>query len=181
MDHQDELQRSRERFIDALGQQSAFWGVGKITGQLFAALYLAKEPLTLDQLAESLAVSKGHVSVAIRTLEQLGMVRRHLPRGERKIFFEAETDFWKISRRVLERRQKPEFDQSFQVLRESIAEARSAEPNEERDFVLERLEHLQSFYDDLDALVAVMLRLDPKRFATMARWFAKQRTDDGEG
>ena len=67
--------------------------------------------------------NKRDVSMAIRTLEPLGMVKRRQLPGDRRVFFEAEPDFWNIVPRVLERRQKPEFDESFQILDESIKEA----------------------------------------------------------
>lgn len=100
--------------------------------------------MSLAELSHSLGVTKGNVSIAIRTLEQLGMVKhRQLP-GDRRVLFEAEPDFWNIAHRVLERRQKPEFDESFQMLDESIKEAQDAPSSEEQKFVLERLRELRT-------------------------------------
>jgi DNA-binding transcriptional regulator GbsR (MarR family) len=153
----------RARIVDALGRQSAFWGVGRLAGQLYAVLYLSAEPLALSDLATVLGVTKASVSTAVRGLERLGMVRRVLPPGDRRVFFEAVPDFWLIVRRVLERRQKPEFDESFRLVREALAAARATPPGGGRDFVVRRLEALQAFHDELDRAVAAVLRLDPRR------------------
>jgi DNA-binding transcriptional regulator GbsR (MarR family) len=169
------LEAARDLLIDALGRQSAFWGVGKVTGQLYAVLYLAERPLSLGELAESLSVSKGNVSVAMRGLEALGMVRRTLPAGDRRVFFEAEPDFWLIARRVLERRSKPEFDESFRLVAESARAAAAAPDGPARDIALERLASLQAFYDELDAIVTAVLRLDPRRLARLLRLTAGRR------
>ena len=68
--------QAKRLLMSALGMQSAFWGTGRITGELYAALYTTREPLTLADIAMELGVTKGNVSVAIRRLEELGMVRR---------------------------------------------------------------------------------------------------------
>lgn len=160
---------ARELLIDALGRQSAFWGVGKVTGQLYAVLYLSREPLSLGELAGALGVTKGNVSVAMKTLAQLGMVRRSVRAGDRRVFFEAEPDFWLIARRVLERRSKPEFDESFRLVEQGARAAAALPPGPERDFAVARLAALQGFYSELDTIVAAVLRLDPRRLARLLR------------
>lgn len=47
----------------------------KIMGQLYGLLYLSPKPLTLDEMAESLSISKGNVSINIRALERWNMVK----------------------------------------------------------------------------------------------------------
>lgn len=167
------LEAARRRLIEALGRQSAFWGLGKVPGELYAVLYLADGALSLGELARALGLSKGAVSVAVRQLERLGLVRRVLQPGDRRAYFEAERDFWMAARRILERRHKPEFDESFRLVAESLRLARSAPPGAERDRILERLSALQAFYDELDAAVATVLRLGPERLAQLVRLGAR--------
>jgi DNA-binding transcriptional regulator GbsR (MarR family) len=169
------LGEARALLVDALGRQSAFWGVGKVTGQLYAVLYLAEEPVSLGELAAALGVSKGNVSVAMKTLAQLGMVRRSVRPGDRRVFFAAEPDFWLVARRVLERRQKPEFDESFRLVEQSVQAAAAEAPGPRREFALARLRALQAFYGELDGLVAAVLRLDPRRLARVLRLMAARR------
>lgn len=143
--------------------------MGKVTGQLYAVLYLTERPLSLGELAENLGVSKAGASLAMRHLGELGMVRRHLRPGDRRVYFEAEPDFWLIARRVLQRRQKPEFDESFQLVAEAREAAERARPGPERDFARQRLSALQGFYGELDAIAAAMSVLDPRRLARILR------------
>lgn len=178
------LRQARHLLVEALGSQSAFWGLGRTTGELYAVLYLAEAPLSLSELAAALGVTKGAVSLAVRHLERLGMVRRRTRPGDRRVFFEAERDFWLIARRVLERRQKPEFDQSFRLVEEALTLAGSAPPGPERERALQRLQALKGFYDELDALVAMILRLGPHRLARLlaagARLLGSGRAEGGE-
>lgn len=163
-----ELACATEALIRALGRQSAFWGLGKTAGEMYAVLYLHAEPLSLEELARSLQVTKGNVSIAIRQLEQLGMVRRSWRVGDRRVFFEAEADFWRIAHSVLGLRHKPEFDQSFALVEKSARLAEQAESSAERDFILQRLASLQEFYRLLDSVVKVALTATPDQLKTLS-------------
>lgn len=167
----DGLARSRDALIQALGRQSAFWGLGKTAGEMYAVLYLSSEPISLEEVAQRLKVTKGNVSVAIRQLEQLGMVRRSWHKGDRRVFFEAETDFWKIAHSVLGLRHKPEFHQSFLLVEESVRVADQAEPSAERVAVLARLKSLQDFYHLLDSLVKIVLAMNPGQLKAAVEMF----------
>jgi len=159
----------QELLIQALGRQSAFWGLGKTTGEIYAALYLSREPVSLEDLARRLGVTKGNISVLIRNLERLGMVRRTWQKGDRRVYFEAETDLWQVARQVLEQRQKPEFDLSFQLVGQAVEEAGKLTEQPDALFTLERLRSLQDFYRTLDSLVKVLLNLEPAQLAALAR------------
>lgn len=165
------LVQSRDALIQSLGRQSAFWGLGKTAGEMYAVLYLSSEPVSLEDLALRLRVTKGNISVAIRQLEQLGMVRRSWQKGDRRVFFEAETDFWKIAHSVLELRHKPEFDQSFALVEESARLAEQAEPSVERDEVIEHLKMLQEFYCLLDSVVEAVLAMKPEQLKAAVEMF----------
>ena len=106
----------REGIMEAMGRITSFWGFSKIMGQVYGLLYLSFKPLTLDEMADSLAVSKGNVSINIRTLERWNMVKPVWVKGDRKDYYEAETDFWKIVKGVLREREKKEFDQALSTV-----------------------------------------------------------------
>lgn len=167
----DPLDEARDALIQALGRQSAFWGLGKTAGEMYAVLYLSPGTVSLENLALRLNVTKGNISVAVRQLEQLGMVRRSWQKGDRRVYFEAETDFWNIAHSLLELRHKPEFDQSFALVEESARLAEQAEPTGEREKVMERLKMLQKFYSLLDSVVEVVLRMKPGQLEAVVEMF----------
>jgi len=162
-----DLIRAREALVGALGRQSGFWGLGRTAGEMYAVLYLSPSPVPLEELARSLGVTKGNVSVAIRQLEQLGMVRRSWNTGDRRVFFEAETDFWRIARSVLGLRQKPEFDQSFALVEEAARLLEGVGPSPEGDHAKQRVEALREFFGLLDSLVETALGMTPAQLKAM--------------
>jgi DNA-binding transcriptional regulator GbsR (MarR family) len=159
-DHVHELQHGT---METMGRITAFWGFSKIMGQLYGLLYLSPKPLTLDEMAESLSISKGNVSINIRALERWSMVRQVWIKGDRKDFYEAETDFWKIIRGVLKEREKKEFDQalgSIGGLRKRGEEFHRKAKSAETAFAVERLKKLEDFISTMDKLVGMMLTLE---------------------
>lgn len=175
----ENLRQAQEALITAFGRQSTFWGLGKIAGEMYAVLYLSREPVCLEEIAERLSVTKGNISIAIRQLEQLGLARRSWQRGDRRVFFEAETDFWKIAHSVLSLRHKPEFDQTFALVRQSTGLAIAGMPSKEKEYVMERLDTLQEFYRLLDSVVEAALAMTPEQMKGIVEMFNMIRPQIG--
>jgi DNA-binding transcriptional regulator GbsR (MarR family) len=89
---------ARRRFIDDLGHLYARFGLPVTFGRTFALLLLRDRPISLDDLASELAVSKSAVSVAARDLERVGVVRRLTSPGSRRVLYEASDDMVPIFR-----------------------------------------------------------------------------------
>lgn len=81
--------------IEAGGRTTQSFGLSRLFGQIYVLLYLSPESLCLDELAELLGVSKASVSIACRQLESWGAVRCVWVRGDRRDFYQAETDIGK--------------------------------------------------------------------------------------
>lgn len=86
------LAEAVEVFIQGAGKvSSALLGmVNKVGGQIYALLFLSEDPLSLDDIAEKLSVSKSNVSINIRMLEDYNLVRKVWVRGSRKDYYAAE-------------------------------------------------------------------------------------------
>jgi DNA-binding transcriptional regulator GbsR (MarR family) len=79
----------RHRFVDAIGEFFSRYGATATIGRVFALLLTSDAPLSLDDIAAWLGVSKSGASVATRDLERLALVRRQLTRGSRRVRYEA--------------------------------------------------------------------------------------------
>ncbi|HWR71655.1 MAG TPA: hypothetical protein VN604_00635 [Nitrospirota bacterium] len=159
----DRVHELQHGTMDTMGRITAFWGFSKIMGQLYGLLYLSPKPLTLDEMAELLSVSKGNVSINIRALERWNMVRKIWVKGDRKDFYVAELDFWKIIRGVLQEREKKEFDQALGAisgLRKKGEDAHKKEKSVETAFAVERLKKLEDFISTMDQMVGMLLTLE---------------------
>ncbi|HSB01019.1 MAG TPA: hypothetical protein VLE49_10245, partial [Anaerolineales bacterium] len=81
--------------------------------------------------------------------------------GDRKDYYEAETDFYAAIRSILKERQNSEFERAVGSVKETLAalEENWVE-NEEWQFVYERVQALQNFFDAIDSLGKAVIRLE---------------------
>jgi DNA-binding transcriptional regulator GbsR (MarR family) len=167
------LEDARQHFIQGLSGISQFWGYPKAMGAIYAVLYLSPEPLSLEEIAAQSGISKGAASTNLRALDRLKMVHKQVRIGERRDFYVAEIDFWKMVRGILQERQKSEFDHAIRTVGESLEMIRPAEIDPvsagQADFYRQRLQAMQSFFHTLDNLVATILALDELRSGAIQR------------
>ncbi len=169
----NDLDNAREHFIHGLSRISNFWGFPKAMGAIFGAIYLSSEPVTLDLLVEQVGVSKGAVSTNVRSLERLKMIHKHIKVGDRKDYYTAESDFWKVMRGVLKERENSEFDHALKTVNESLEMVKTSggksAQSEMGAFYVKRMEHMNSFFNNLDNVVATVLALDDLRSGALKK------------
>ncbi|HEY0838819.1 MAG TPA: MarR family transcriptional regulator [Vulgatibacter sp.] len=111
-----------ERLVaDAVGRLIELWGFRAVMGRIWATLYLSEDPLSAAQLCERLEISTGAASMALRDLERWGMVIRRRAPGDRKDWFEAETDVWKGISRVFRERELMEIGRAIEAFEEAAS------------------------------------------------------------
>ncbi|GAB4570147.1 MAG: hypothetical protein Kow0077_03700 [Anaerolineae bacterium] len=157
------LEAVSDSMLDGLGRLAEYFGYPPIMGQLYGALLLSPEPLTLDDLGEIVQKSKANVSVSLRTLEHLGIVREVWVRGDRHKFYEAETDFWKIAINVLSSRELQDLERALKVLQENTVALREAMPDLDEnqrklaELYVERIDRLEGFFRFAQLLITSIL------------------------
>ena len=165
-----ELVQIKQSFTEGLSHISHFWGFPKGVGAIFASLYLSSAPLSLDELVEQSGLTKGAVSTDVRALARLGLVHRSSKLGDRKDYYEAETDFYKAIRAILGERQNREFDSAVRSVRETLEKlkvAKGSVDEAERKFLIERVQALQDFFDAVDSLSRAVSKLDSLGLSTV--------------
>lgn len=147
-----QLKAVSDSMLEGLGHLADYFGYNKVMGQLYGALLLSPQPLSLDDLVEQLGKSKASVSMNMRTLENMGIVREVWVRETRKKYYEAETDFWKIITSVLGSRELRDIDRALSVLENNIAQLRHTMPTMDSDkkvlatYFIERIDQISDLF-----------------------------------
>jgi DNA-binding transcriptional regulator GbsR (MarR family) len=150
-----------------MGAASATSGVlSQVQGRIFATLYLADHPLSLDEIAEALQLSKSNISINIRGLVEWHLVRHVSVPSSRKDHYEAASDFWRVMQEIMERRFRWNIRQVIAACDETVRTARggragSRAEERERVFVEARLAALRSFAAAVDAGIEAFARGEP--------------------
>jgi DNA-binding transcriptional regulator GbsR (MarR family) len=106
MKNTDAIRDAELLTADAIGDVIEHWGFRKALGRVWTVLYLLGEPQSAAALCERLAMSTGAMSMTLNELQEWGVVHRVWRPGERREFFEAETDFWKMISKVVSERER---------------------------------------------------------------------------
>ena len=160
-------------FIEGMGAASATSGVlSQLQGRIFAVLFLEDHPLSLDDIAESLQLSKSNISINIRGLVEWHLVRRVSVPNSRKDHYEAASDFWRVMQEIMERRFRWNIRQVIAACDETSRTAGSGRSGSraaerERVFVESRLQALRSFAAAVDAGIEAFARGEPITPQTM--------------
>lgn len=150
----EELQIVHDSMLDGLGQLADYFGFNKVMGQLYGTLLLSDEPLCLDDMMDRLGISKASVSMNMRSLEHLGMVRQVWVKGGsgRRKYYEAETDFLQIFTTVLSGREMRDVERALSVMEENkvrITHVMDTMPPHERELAtlyLQRINQIQALF-----------------------------------
>ena len=107
---------------DVVGRLIEFWGFKRNMGRIWAVLYLSPEPLSAEDLRQALKLSSGAVSMTLNELSRWGVVRKVWVQGERKDFYAAEVQLWRMISRVFSEREKTEIVMAIEAFEEALAE-----------------------------------------------------------
>lgn len=112
------LAEAKSQFIQAWGTLGSKWGINRTMAQLHALLMVSPDPMSTEELMEELNISRGNANMNIRELIGWGLVEKIHKLGERKEYFKAEKDIWKITKQVAKERKKRELEPVLKVLEE---------------------------------------------------------------
>ncbi len=135
----------QEDFILHWGEMGSTWGINRAAAQIYALLYLSPQPLTADEIGETLGIARSTVSTGLRDLQGWGLVKAVHVLGDRRDFFQALEDVWEMFRVILRERKRREFDPTLALLRQSTA--RQQPGTAEDAYVRERLQEMLDFFE----------------------------------
>jgi len=110
------LKEARDEFVSQWGTIGNAWGINRTMAQIHALLMTSAQPLSTDEIMAELKISRGNANTNLRDLVGWGLIRSILRKGERKEFFVAEKDVWKIFCIVARERKRREISPAMEVL-----------------------------------------------------------------
>ncbi len=111
-----------QRFVEAWGAMGSLWGINRSVARVHALLMASEDPLSLDEIAERLLMSKGNASMSLRELRTFGVVRQVEVAGDRRDFYVTEPDVWTMFFRIVRERKRREFDPALEAIRRLLRE-----------------------------------------------------------
>jgi len=143
-----------KKFILHWGEMGSVWGVNRTVAQVYALLYLSPEPLTADEISETLAMARSTVSTGLHELQTWGLVKVVHVLGDRRDHFQSMSDVWEMYRTIIKQRKSREIDPLLAMLRTSVAEADKddAQVKEKLQDMLDSLEAVMTIYNQVEQM-----------------------------
>jgi len=145
------LAEGQEKFIALWGDMGARWGVPRSMTELHAMLYIVGESMNTDEIMKKLSISRGNASMTLRTLLDWGIVTRSHKRDDRKDYYTAEQDVWKLFATVARARKRRELEplaSTLQALANTLKGVDTSEVVAQR----KRLESMLEFIVQFDGI-----------------------------
>ena len=99
---------ARDEFVQLWGDMASSWGINKTMSQIHALLYAESQALHTDEIMSILGISRGNANMNLRRLLDWELIHKVQFEGDRKDYFSAETDVWKIVNTIIRERQQRE-------------------------------------------------------------------------
>ena len=156
-----------ERFVLHWGEMGTVWGVNRSVAQIHALLFVSDQPLTAEDIAETLSLARSNVSNSIKELLGWSLIRRVQVLGDRRDYFEAEADMFEMVRRIAQGRKAREIDPTVALLRGCVSDAKSdtrVSPSARK-----RLASMLDFMETVEKGFDEIIRLPPSTLMALMR------------
>lgn len=153
--------------IDSFVRAVALIGLPRSIGEIYGCLYCSREPLSFDEIAHRLEISRGSVSGGLKTLRQLGAIKLQYVAGSRKDHFTPELSMERLVRGFIKDQFSPHLESSTHRL-DAIQAQLAAEPDAaRRQHGLQRLNTLRTWRRRAEKLLPLVLAVlgGAKRFS----------------
>jgi DNA-binding transcriptional regulator GbsR (MarR family) len=180
------LPHAVEEFVLHWGNLGDRWGVNRSVSQVHALLYASERPLTAEEIADTLGIARSNVSNSLRELLVWGLIRSIPVRGDRRTWYEAETDLWTLVSRIAAGRKARELDPAAAALRQCLQSAQgdaSVSPIVERRLrdMLDFVERTGRWYEQMINLpatqIAALMKLGSGIVRLLDRSRSRRRTE----
>jgi DNA-binding transcriptional regulator GbsR (MarR family) len=157
------LQEAKNLLVRRWGEMGGYWGINRTMAEIHALLFVTREPLCTDDIMDQLKISRGNASMNLRALVDWGLIERVHKLGDRKEYFQADTDVWHMFETITRERRRREvepiiatIDRCCELVRRSGAKTGGAETEDVREFH-RRIEELRRFLATMGTLFELVL------------------------
>ncbi|MCB9225319.1 MAG: transcriptional regulator [Crocinitomicaceae bacterium] len=157
------LEEAKMEFIQTWGAIGSAWGIPRSMAQIHALLLSSNEPLSTEDVMETIQISRGNVNLNMRELINWNLVSKQNKLGERKEFFSANTDIMDVAQNIVQERKKRELKPVLELLAD-LKQQKIQGKKEEVEHFNKMINELEDFIKQLDQLSEIWLRLKDNMF-----------------
>ena len=158
-----QLEEAKKQFISAWGTFSSNWGINRTMAQIHALLLVSPEPVSADEVMLQLNISRGNANMNLRDLINWRLISRVVLPGERREYFVAEKDIYKVAATIVKERKKRELEPMLQFL-QGISQVEGDKNDKAVKTYTNTLEGIRKLGEQADKTLDKMIRAEENWF-----------------
>lgn len=151
------IDEAKQQFITSWGAFGINWGINKTMAQIHALLLVSPDPMSAEDIMDTLRISQGNANMNLRELISWGLIERTIKPGERKDFYLAEKDIWKVIRLIVKERKKRELEPMLNLL-EQLAKVEDATKSRESKAFVDMINSIHNMASFTNSALDVMTK-----------------------
>ncbi|OKY25146.1 MULTISPECIES: GbsR/MarR family transcriptional regulator [Thalassotalea] len=155
-----------ESFVMHCGEMGSRWGFNRTIGQIMGLLVMSKQPLSANEIGETLSISRGNVSMGIKELQSWRLVNVQHIAGDRKDYYLPSGSIWELANRIFEERSKREIDPTLSLLRDSLLDEPS---NPHEEYALQQMDEIHDLLETLTKWARELQSVSPEKLTTLMK------------
>lgn len=160
-----EIAAAQKQFISSWGAFSTYWGINRTMAQVHALLLISPDALSQDDIMEKLNISRGNANMNVRELIDWGLVERVIIPGERKEYYLAEKDIYKVATQILMERKKRELGPMLKLM-DQLNHIEGEETDPQVKQFKETIAGIKKFGHQADRALDVVVKADESWFVS---------------
>lgn len=157
------IDESRALLVRRWGEMGGYWGINRTMAEIYALMFVSTDPLCTDDVMEKLHISRGNASMNLRALVDWGLIERVHKLGERREYFQADTNVWHMFETIMRERRRREVEPIMATIdrcRELVAgeKAGDAAGQASLDEYRRRLGDMRNFLETMTTLFELVLK-----------------------
>ncbi|MFT4961606.1 MAG: DNA-binding transcriptional regulator GbsR (MarR family) [Paracoccaceae bacterium] len=158
------------------------WGtLNRSVAQIHALLHVVPDPMTAEDICETLNLARSNVSNGLKELQSLKIVTSSRPLGTRRDQFTSVRDMFDLVTIVIESRREREFAPTlaalYEVAKEAETDGTSSTVHKRIDETLSTMQMFNNWYGDVSRLPRTVQLTVIKLGARIARFLPKGKPD----
>ena len=150
------LSELEKEVVDIFVRIAGVLSLPRSVGELYGILFIAPEPMCIDDLMLKLKISKGSASQGLKILRSFGAVNPVYVAGDRRDFYAAEAELRKIVAGFVNEQIRPHLDNGKSRMARIEGLIDAEEPGR-KEFIAERIDRLQGWQKRANALLPFAL------------------------
>lgn len=164
-----QITESMHIFISHFGEMGSRWGINRTVGQIYALLYLSKEPICVDDIAKILSFSRSNVSMGLKELDSWRLLKTKYYQKDRKEYFTVLDDIWEIFQTLAQERKKREIEPTLSMLRDVILKPH----NKTEEYSRQKMQEMHDLIDMLSNWFVDMQKMEKDSLINLLKLGAK--------